>query len=65
MDRQQLANLLAKDLFNMTMQEAREKQICINCKKPPTYKTEAGRKEYELSLLCEPCFDAFWAPDGQ
>ena len=47
----------AKDLYGMTTQEAIDKDICIQCKKPPTFHSDAGRKEYQITGLCEPCFD--------
>ena len=43
--------------FGQTKDEAKAKRICVMCKKPPTFTTEAGRREYEISGVCEPCFD--------
>ena len=43
--------------FGMTREEAWEKGVCVECKKPPTFYSEAGRNEYRLSGMCEPCFD--------
>lgn len=53
-----LLDAVALGAFSMTRAEALEKGICIDCKKPPTLHSEAGRKEYPISGLCEPCFDA-------
>jgi hypothetical protein len=50
-----------KDAFGMTIDEAREKGVCVQCKKPPVFYSEAGRREYMLnSALCEPCFDSMF-----
>jgi hypothetical protein len=38
--------------------EAFEKGICARCQKPPQFYSEAGRREYRISGLCEYCFDA-------
>ena len=43
--------------FGMTREEAWDKGICVNCRKPPVFHTQAGRNEYRLSAMCEPCFD--------
>ena len=50
---------VAKSTFGMTVKEAREKGICINCKKPALVRcySEAGAKEYKISGMCEMCFD--------
>ncbi len=53
---------MSMELYGMTKEEAIEKGICISCKKPPTYVSEAGRKEYPISGLCEPCFDDITRP---
>lgn len=50
---------LAKDLFNMTMEEALSKGICLECREQALSKcySKAGRKEYRISGICEKCFD--------
>ena len=48
---------LGNALFGMTPAQAIEKNICIQCNKPPRFKTEAGKKEYQLTGMCEYCFD--------
>lgn len=53
-----------KAAFGITVQEAHEQGICVNCKEPPTFSTEAGRREYQLSGMCEPCFDKLTPPDA-
>jgi len=50
-------NDLAVNLYGMTTGEAISKGICINCKQIPVTYSEAGRREYFISGLCEPCFD--------
>jgi len=52
-------NNLAAKLFGITLEEAHEKGICVHCKQPalPKCYSEEGRREYEISGLCEACFD--------
>lgn len=45
------------ELYGMTRAQAHEKHICIKCRKHPVFITEAGSREYNISALCEPCFD--------
>lgn len=52
-----LKNRLAVELFGMKTEEAIEQNICISCKKPPKFNTKDGEAEYQLSALCEECFD--------
>lgn len=59
---QEFKDSMAKSAFGMTKAEAREKGLCISCKKPPTFYSAAGRAEYGISGMCEPCFDALFAP---
>ena len=50
---------MAKEVFGQTKEEAKESGLCINCHQPalPNCYSEAGRKEYKISGLCEKCFD--------
>lgn len=51
---------VARSLYDMTAPEAHEKGICISCKeeaRPKCY-SELGFAEYNISGLCEECFDA-------
>jgi hypothetical protein len=52
-----LVDSLAKDLFSMSREEAWEKKICIKCKRPASFYSQAGIKEYKKTALCEKCFD--------
>jgi hypothetical protein len=49
-----------KEGFGITREEAWEQGICVDCRKPPIFHTEAGRREYKLSAMCEPCFDSLF-----
>ena len=59
MELQELKDSMAKDLFGTTKQEANTKGICIQCKEEalPKCYSDAGRKEYYISGMCEKCFD--------
>ncbi len=54
---------VARDLYGMTAAEAIDKGVCIQCGEEalPKCYSEAGRKEYKISGLCEPCFDGITA----
>ena len=54
---QDLKNALAQDTFGMLKSDATKQDICIDCKQKPTFYSGAGRREYQISGLCEPCFD--------
>jgi hypothetical protein len=41
--------------------ECQAKSICARCKKPARWYSDAGRREYQISGLCEYCFDAMFA----
>jgi hypothetical protein len=52
--------MLARKVFGASMEECKELHICVHCKESPdaprTY-SPAGEKEYQLTGLCEICFD--------
>ena len=54
---QEFKDEMGKMSYGMTVNEAIAKNICIVCKIPPRFKTEAGKREYQLSAFCEYCFD--------
>ena len=45
--------------FGQTISDAHKAGTCIKCKKPAIANcySEAGKKEYKISGLCEKCFD--------
>lgn len=54
---------LARAATGLTVAEAHAQEICIVCRKPPTWYSEAGRREYLISAVCEPCFDAMFGEE--
>ena len=62
---QKFKDTISKELYSMTLAEAHAKGLCIQCKKQPTYSSEAGRREYAISGLCEPCFDSITGTEEQ
>lgn len=58
MDR--IKDQLSVQIFGMTIDEAHEKHICLQCQRPALdhCTTEAGIAEYAISGLCEECFDS-------
>jgi len=50
---------VTKSTFGMTIKEAHEKGVCIDCKKPALVRcySKAGANEYKISGMCEMCFD--------
>ena len=67
-----LKNELSKELYSITKDEAIARGICVDCKLPVfesvkfssevkgRFYSEAGRKEYYISGLCEYCWDAIF-----
>lgn len=55
-----LRNKISQSIFNMDIDSAHEKGICINCGQEALSNcySERGREEYWISGLCEKCFDA-------
>jgi hypothetical protein len=58
-DLKEFKNTMAKGIFGMTVDEAHEKGICIDCNEPalPKCYSPAGKREYQISGMCEQCFD--------
>jgi hypothetical protein len=59
---------LSKELFGEHLSNAKSLGICIKCRQKalPRCTTDAGRREYEISGLCEVCFDGlFRTPLGE
>lgn len=56
---QKFKDSISKDIHGMTRAEAHEKGICVDCKKNVEGRvySEAGRREYQISGMCELCFD--------
>lgn len=50
------------DAFGKTRSAALTERVCVSCGEHPTFTTEAGRREYDISGVCEPCFDRMF-PD--
>ena len=46
-----------REEFGQTRVEAKVEGVCVACKKSPKFYSAAGRREYEISGVCEPCFD--------
>lgn len=53
---------LAEAIFGTRTSDAIDAGRCVRCKRPPTFTTEAGRREYRITGLCEPCFDLITNP---
>lgn len=65
---QDLKDNLAKETFGETSSEAQQKNTCVFCKAAITLTAQptkengniysfAGRREYQISGICETCFD--------
>ena len=59
MNLKELTDNIAKDIYGTTPSEAKKTGLCIQCKEEalPKCYSEAGRREYQISGLCEKCFD--------
>ena len=54
---QEFKDNLSKLTTGMTTRDGHTKGVCIQCRNPPEFYSEMGRKEYGISGLCEFCFD--------
>lgn len=59
-----IVDALGREAFGFTRESAHERGVCIVCEKPPTFTSEAGRREYRISAICEPCFDKMYKEDN-
>ena len=59
-DLQRFKDNLETSIFGNEAKNMRLKGLCINCKEPALANcySNAGRKEYTISGLCEKCFDS-------
>jgi len=59
MSLQNFKDNISHQLYGITKSEACELGVCVQCKEEalPKCYSEAGRKEYKISGLCEKCFD--------
>ena len=54
---QELKDSSARMAFGMTSASARDRGICLMCKKKPDLTKRIDRDEYAISALCGTCFD--------
>lgn len=54
---------VSREAHGITKAEAHVKSVCINCKKPPRFKTCEGEAEYRISGMCEDCWDELFSDD--
>lgn len=52
-------NKVVRAIYGMTKAEAHQQKICLKCKQPAEKNcySVAGLREYQISGLCEVCFD--------
>ena len=64
---QQFKDSLSKEIFGKTVSEANSEGLCIQCHEPALENcySEAGRREFKISGLCEKCFDAIFEGPSQ
>ena len=53
---------LQEEIYGKDSTENKTKGLCIQCKHPALKNcySEAGRREFKISGLCEKCFDAIF-----
>ena len=56
-------NNMAKNLYGKTKDEAVTSGLCIDCNEPALENcySDAGRKEFRISGLCEKCYDKIFS----
>jgi hypothetical protein len=60
MNLKEFQDQMTRDLYGITVAEAKISGNCIQCGRSAIKNcySEAGRKEYSISGLCEECFDS-------
>lgn len=54
---QDFKDAVSRLAHGMTAAEAKAANICIKCRETPVFITPAGKREYQITGLCEPCWD--------
>ena len=55
---------LSLEIYGMKRSDALKQGVCVACHEPPQFHSEAGRREYPISGLCEVCWDELFAEQG-
>ena len=69
-----IVNRTAKQLYGMTIEDAHSRGLCVRCHEPALVQIDgetqhnpelfyspAGKKEWNISGMCEKCFDNMFA----
>lgn len=59
-----LKDAIAMKLYGMKRSDALLKCVCVSCKEPAKFYSEAGKSEYQKSALCEKCFDEIFKDEN-
>ena len=53
--------------FGRPASESKAENICVSCQKPPNLEdfTPAGKAEFAITGMCEPCFDSLFAEEPE
>lgn len=60
-----LKNELQKAAGLLPKQEAWAKGICCRCQQTPKFYSTPGRREYNITAMCEFCFDEVCTPEEE
>ena len=57
-----LKKTLAEEAGLLSKEEAHKTGVCVQCRQPalPKCYSDAGRREYNISGMCEQCFDSLF-----